>query len=321
MPKAKETKPAEQPEEVVIAEEVIVEKPDGEVEAIEAVEETAEEPKLAKAGKRSAKAVKEAEELAEKEDRKAKIASGEIENPAEIKKGPTPITRPKSERRSKKYKEAAKQVDQTKDYAPDQALSLAKKTSTTKFDGSVEVHLRLGVDPRHADQNIRGTVSLPAGTGKDVKVAVFASADLHKAAKEAGADAVYDDELLDKLKKEEIDFDVLISTPTNMPKLAKFARVLGPKGLMPSPKSGTVSADPAAAVKDAKAGKIEFRVDKQGIINAAIGKVSFSEKDLASNYQAFMQAIKDAKPASVKGTYIKSIYVNSTMSPSIRVEN
>lgn len=319
MPKAKKQDPADQPEEVVVVEEIIEDPATDEVEIVEEAVEVGEEPKLAKAGKRSAKAAKEAEELAEKEDRKAKIASGEIEDPATVKKGPTPVTRPKAERRSKKYQEAAKKVDQSEEYPVKKALSLVKDTSTTKFDGSVEVHLRLGVDPRHADQNIRGTVSLPAGTGKDVKVAVFASADLHKAAKDAGADAVYDDELLDKLKKEEIDFDILISTPANMPKLAKFARVLGPKGLMPSPKSGTVAADPAAAVKDAKAGKIEFRVDKQGIINVAIGKVSFSEKDLESNYEALIKAIKDAKPASIKGTYVKTVYVNSTMGPSIRV--
>ena len=308
--------------EEINQEEAIIEEQNVEEQAVEVQDEaTAEEKKLAKAGKRSAKAVKESEEIAEKEERKAKIASGEIEDPsAEIKKGPKPITRPKIERRSKKYQEAAKKVESGKIYSVQDALDLAKSTSTTKFDSSVEVHIKLGVDPRHADQNIRSTVSLPAGTGKELKVAVFASADLHAGAKDAGADFIYDDELLDKLAKEEIEFDILISTPANMPKLAKFARTLGPKGLMPSPKAGTVSADVAKAVKEAKAGKIEYRVDKQGIVHVAIGKASFSLEDLTQNYNTLMQSIKDAKPSSVKGTYVKSVYLTTTMGPSVAVE-
>ena len=201
-----------------------------------------------------------------------------------------------------------------------EALSLAKKTSTTKFDSTLEIHVRLGVDPRHADQNIRNTVTLPAGTGKTINVAVWASQDFHEAVKKAGADAVYGDEFLDKLKKEDIDFDVLITTPENMPKLAKFARILGPKGLMPSPKSGTVSKDVVKATQEAKAGKIEYRVDKQGIVHTAIGKTSFSDKDLTTNFEVIMQSIRDAKPSSVKGTYIKSVFLTTTMGPSIAVE-
>lgn len=288
---------------------------------ISQIDENIDERKLAKAGKRSAKAIKESEEIIKKEERKAKIASGEIEDgSSEVKKGPKPTTRPKIERRSKKYQESAKKIESGKIYSVEDGLKLTKETSITKFDSSIEVHVKLNVDPRHADQNIRNTVSLPAGTGKVIKVAVFASADLHNGAKDAGADFVYDDELLDKLAKDEIEFDILISTPANMPKLAKFARTLGPKGLMPSPKAGTVSTDVAKAVNDAKAGKIEYRVDKQGIIHVAIGRVSFSTKDLIENYNTLIQSIKDAKPSSVKGGYIKSIYLTTTMGPSIPVE-
>jgi large subunit ribosomal protein L1 len=314
MPKKAEEKPTEVIEEIIV-EEVEVQEPQAEQES-----EPKAEAKTTKAGKHSAKARREAEELAEKEDRKAKIASGEIEDPAEVKKGPKPVTRSKTERRSKKYKAVAKDIEKDKTYSSKDALSLAKKTSTTSFDSTVEIHVRLGVDPRHADQNIRSTVTLPAGTGKDVNVAVWASKDLHAAAKKAGADAVYEDEFLDKLKKEDIDFEVLITTPENMPKLAKFARVLGPKGLMPSPKAGTVSKDVVKATQEAKAGKIEYRVDKQGIIHTAIGKTSFSNEDLNKNYDVVMQSIKDAKPSSVKGVYIKSIYITTTMGPSVSVE-
>jgi large subunit ribosomal protein L1 len=276
--------------------------------------------KVTKAGKHSAKAQREAEELAEKEDRKAKIASGELEDSSEIKKGPKPITKSKLERRSKKYKDASEKVEKDKTYSVKEALELVKKTTITSFDSTVEVHVRLGVDPRHADQNIRSTVTLPAGTGRDINVAVWASKDMHEAIENAGADSVYEDEILDKLKKEDIDFDVLITVPENMPKLAKFARILGPKGLMPSPKAGTVAKDVVKATEEAKAGKIEYRVDKQGIIHSAIGKASFSDDDLNRNFEVILQSIREAKPASVKGVYIKSVYLTSTMGPSIAVE-
>jgi len=280
------------------------------------------EAKTAKAGKRSAKAQKEAEEKAEKEARKeAGDTTPHDENAeAAIKKGPAPKTRSKLERRGKKYRKAAEQLEAGKLYSLKEAVDLAAKTSVTKFDGSVELHIKLGVDPRHADQNIRSTVTLPHGTGKTVRVAVFAPADQHAAAKKAGADFVAEDELLQKLDKEDIDFDVLIATPQLMAKLGKYARLLGPKGLMPNPKSGTVSAKVAEAVTQAKAGRVEFRVDKQGIVHQAIGKTNFEAAKLYDNAKAIMDAILAAKPASVKGSYLLTISVASTMGPGIQVD-
>jgi len=273
---------------------------------------------VAKAGKRSAKAIKEAEEKAAKEERKEKIASGEEE--VAVKKGPKPITRSKLERRSKKHKEAQKLVDPEKTYSVKEAVELLPKLSTSKFEGSAELHIKLGVDPKHADQNIRGTVILPNGTGKTKSVAVFAPTDLHKTAKDAGADIVGEDELLEQLDKEIIDFEVLVSTPQLMAKLSKYARLLGPKGLMPNPKTGTVSADVAKAVKEAKAGKVEYRVDKQGIVHLGVGKLGFESTKLAENIQAVLKVIKEAKPAGLKGEYVLSVTVAPTMGPGVRLE-
>lgn len=273
----------------------------------------------AKAGKRSAKALKEAEEKEAKEERKEKIATGEIDPEAEIKKGPAPKTRPKSERRSKGYKKVAELVDSSKEYTLKEAAELLPKTSTVKFDASVELHVNLGVDPKQADQNIRATVALPHGTGKDIRIAVFAPADQHEAAKKAGADIVGEDEFLQRLDKEQLDFDVLIATPQLMAKLGKYARVLGPKGLMPNPKSGTVTAKVADAVKEAKAGKVEFRVDKQSIIHLSVGKVSFKPEQIIDNTKVVLKAISDAKPASVKGTYLQKVTMTTTMGPSVKI--
>ena len=183
------------------------------------------------------------------------------------------------------------------------------------------MHFRLGVDPRQADQNIRATVTLPAGTGKDVKVAVFAPLDLAKSAKSAGADIAEDEEFTKRLDKEQLDFDVLISTPQYMPKLGKYARLLGPKGLMPNPKAGTVTMDVEKAVKEAKAGKVEYRVDKQAIVHIGLGKVSFGTDKLLQNAEAFFDSLKSQKPASLKGTYVKSVYLTTSMGPSIQIEN
>ncbi len=276
------------------------------------------EEKIAKAGKRSAKALAEAEEKAAKEERKEKIASGEVD--VSTKKGPKPITRSKLERRSKKYKEANELVDSEKNYSIKEAVELLPKLNTAKFEGSAELHIKLGVDPKHADQNIRGTVILPNGTGRTKKVAVFAPADMHKAAKDAGADIVGEETLLEQLDKEVVNFDVLISTPQLMAKLSKYARLLGPKGLMPNPKTGTVSADVARAVSEAKAGKVEYRVDKQGIVHLGVGKLSFSPDKLVENIQVVLKAIKEAKPAAVKGDYIQSIYLAPTMGPGVELE-
>lgn len=281
--------------------------------------EAEEKPKVAKAGKRSAKAIKEAEEKAQKEERKEKIASGEVEE-AEVKKGPKPKTRSKLERRSKKYQEAFKLIDPEKVYNLDEAISLLPKLNIAKFNASVDMHVRLGVDPKHADQNIRGTVTLPNGTGRTKIVAVFAPADLHKGAKDAGADFVGEEELIAKLDKEEIDFEVLISTPQLMARLSKYARILGPKGLMPNPKTGTVAQDVAKAVSEAKAGKVEYRVDKQGIVHMSAGRVEFESIKLKENIETILKALKEAKPSGLKGEYIQSITLAPSMGPGIPVE-
>ncbi len=276
----------------------------------------------AKAGKRSEKALKEAEEKAEKEARKeAGDTSAQGDEEAHVKKGPKPVTRPLIDRRGKKYQEAAKKLEKDTVYSLTDAVKLATETSTTKFDASVEVHVRLGVDPRQADQNIRATVSLPNGTGKTVRVAVFAPEDQHAAAKKAGADVVGDEEFTKQLDKEELNFDVLIATPQYMPKLGKYARLLGPRGLMPNPKSGTVAADTAKAVTDAKAGKVEYRVDKQAIVHLAIGKVSFGTQKLEENAKAFFDSLQSQKPSSLKGSYVKTTSLSTTMGPGIKVEN
>lgn len=274
----------------------------------------------AKAGKRSAKALKETAEKEAKEERKEKVATGELDpSEAGLKKGPSPKTRSKLERRSKSYKNAAKLIDSEKEYTLKEASELLPKTSSVKFDASVELHVNLGVDPRQADQNIRAMVALPHGTGKSVRIAVFAPADQHEAAKKAGADIVGEDEFLQQLDKEQLDFDILIATPQLMAKLGKYARVLGPKGLMPNPKSGTVTTKVADAVKEAKAGKVEFRVDKQSIVHLGVGKVSFKADQIAENTKVVLRAIADAKPASVKGAYIQKVTLTTTMGPSVAI--
>jgi len=287
------------------------------IEKANASNDTAEtEETFAKAGKRSAKAAREAEEEAEKEARKE---SGETEEHV-VKKGPAPKTRSILERRGKKYRKAAESVEKNKIYELSEAVKTVKAASISKFDGGVEIHINLGVDPKHADQNIRGSISLPHGTGKSVRVAVFADDDGVKTAKSAGADIAANDDFLNTLQKGEIEFDVLISTPQNMPKLGKFAKVLGPKGLMPNPKSGTVTTDIEKAVKEAKAGKVEYRVDKAGIVHLLVGKVSFDDKKLQENIEVVLKAVKEAKPASVKADYIKSVSLTPTMGPGIKVQ-
>ncbi len=276
----------------------------------------------AKAGKRSEKALKAAEEKAVKEERKEKGDTTPQSEDAEAnaKKGPRPVTRPLIERRGKKYQKVAELVEKDKIYSLNDALELATKTNPSKFDASVEVHVKLGVDPRQADQNVRATVSLPNGTGKTIRVAVFAPEADHAAAKSAGADIVGDETLLAQLDKEEINFDTLISTPAFMPRLGKYARLLGPRGLMPNPKSGTVAADVAKATVEAKAGKVEYRVDKQAIVHLSIGKVSFGATKLGQNAKAFFDSLQSQKPASLKSQYIKSTSLSTTQGPGIKVE-
>lgn len=277
---------------------------------------------VAKSGKRSAKALEEAEAKAEKEARKQAgdtTPQGDVD--AAIKKGPAPKVRPLIERRGKAYRKVAEKVETDKIYNLHDALMLAAETNPAKFDASVEVHVRLGVDPRQADQNIRATVVLPHGTGKTVRVAVFApEADAVKA-KEAGADVAGEEVVAKLLDKGTLDFDVLIATPAYMPKLGKYARQLGPKGLMPNPKSGTVAADVAKAVSEAKAGKVEYRVDKQAIIHLSIGKVSFGVDKLEENAKTFFASLQSQKPSSLKGSYVKSTVIATTMGPGIATEN
>ena len=291
--------------------------------AVEAEAEVAvEEKTAAKAGKRSEKSLREAEEKAEKEARKeAGDTSSQTGEEDVKKKGPAPKVRSRLERRGKSYRKVAEQVEAGKIYALAEALDLAVKTNPSKFDASVEVHVRLGVDPRQADQNIRSTVVLPNGSGKTVRVAVFAPEDDHAAASKAGADIVGDETFIKQLDKEELNFDVLIATPQYMPKLGKYARLLGPRGLMPNPKSGTVATDVAKAVTEAKAGKVEYRVDKQAIVHLAIGKVSFGADKLEQNARAFFDSLQSQKPTSLKSAYVKSTNVTTTMGPGIKVEN
>ena len=219
----------------------------------------------------------------------------------------------------KKYVESAKLVDKSKLYEVKEALELATKTASAKFDETVEIHIRLGVDSRHADQQVRGAVVLPNGTGKNVRVAVFAKGDAAKAAEAAGADIVGDMDLLEKIQGGFMDFDVCIATPDMMGVVGRLGKVLGPRGLMPSPKAGTVTPDAAKAVEEAKAGKIEYRLDKTNIIHCPIGKASFGAEKLTENAMALLDAVIKAKPAATKGTYIRSCVVASTMGPGVRV--
>lgn len=285
--------------------------------------EVKEEVKLAKAGKRSEKAIAEVQAKIEKEERKAAHDTTPQEEGVEatVKKGPKPITRSRLERRGKSYRKVAELVDKSKTYSLADALELATKTNPSKFDASIELHVKLGVDPRQADQNIRATVSLPNGTGKTIKVAVFAPESEHAAAKKAGADIIGDEEFLKELDKENISFDTLITTPQYMPKLGRYARLLGPRGLMPNPKSGTVAVDVAKAVSEAKAGKVEYRVDKQAIVHLSVGKVSFGAAKLEENAKAFIESLRSQKPTSLKGSFVKGTSISTSQGPSIKVEN
>ena len=220
----------------------------------------------------------------------------------------------------KKYQDAAKLVDSEKTYQPEDAIDLLKKMSFVKFDPTVELHMQLGVDPRHADQMVRGTATLPAGTGKEVKVLVFAQGEKVKEAEEAGADFVGLDDMIKQINDGWLGFDVAVATPDVMSKVASLGRRLGPRGLMPNPKTGTVTFDIARAVREVKAGRVEFRVDKTSLIHIPIGKTSFSDDQLMQNLAASIDAIVRAKPSGAKGTYVKSVVVCSTMSPSVRLD-
>lgn len=268
-----------------------------------------EEAPAAKAGKRSTKAQREAAAEAERQARKE---SGEL---AESKpKQAAKPTRSRLERRGKNFRKTAEQIDANKAYSLAEAIDLAQKTSPVKFDATVELHVNLNVDPRHADQNIRDNLVLPAGTGKSVRVAVFADEYVPE------ADLSGVENITKALDKGELPFDILIATPANMPKLGKYARTLGPRGLMPNPKSGTVTTDVAKAVAEAKAGRIEYRVDTTGIVHIGVGKVSFDKAKLQDNVTAVMSSIRSNKPSSVKGTYLKAVHLTTSMGPSITVD-
>ena len=221
---------------------------------------------------------------------------------------------------TKKQKAQAGSVDREKFYTADEALALVKKNATAKFDETVEVALNLGVDPRHADQMVRGVVNLPKGTGKTVRVAVFAKGAKAEEATKAGADVVGAEDLMETIQGGQIDFDRVIATPDMMGVVGRLGKVLGPKGLMPNPKLGTVTMDVTKAVTDAKSGQIEFRVEKAGIIHAGIGKASFPEADLKANFDAFVDAIVKAKPSGAKGKYVKKVAVSSSMGPGVRID-
>jgi len=257
----------------------------------------AEKPAVAKAGKRSAKALAEAEQKQAKQERKESAEEADAKPKQTVKPA-----RSRLERRAKGFRKSAEQIEKGKVYGLEEAVGLAKKTSHVKFDATVELHANLGVDPRHADQNIRDNVVLPAGTGKTVRVAVA------------------DDALLAKLDKNQIEFDVLVATPQFMPKLGKYARLLGPRGLMPNPKSGTVTTDVDKAVAEAQAGRVEYRIDSTGIVHLGVGRVSFSEAQLLQNVHAVLASLKANKPSAVKGNYFKSLYLTTSMGPSIKVD-
>ena len=223
-------------------------------------------------------------------------------------------------KRGKKYVEAAKAVDRANLYETEEAIALVKKTAVAKFDETIEVHIRTGCDGRHADQQIRGAVVLPHGTGKKVRILVFAKDAKAEEAKAAGADYVGGDELIPKIQNENwFEFDVVVATPDMMGVVGRLGRVLGPKGLMPNPKAGTVTMDVTKAINEIKAGKIEYRLDKTNIIHVPVGKASFTEEQLADNFQTLIDAINKAKPAAVKGQYLKSVTLTSTMGPGVKI--
>ncbi len=278
-------------------------------------------------GKSKKEKVKSSEEGTKVENKKitpkeTKAVKAEAKTKNTVKKDKKEkVKLPKEERRhSKKYREVAALVDKNNYYPVVEAIELAKKTSTTKFDSSVEIHIRLGVNPTSADQQVRGTVALPHGTGKTKRIAVICSSDKEKEAKDAGADRVGSDMLTAEIEKGKLDFDILVASPDMMAQIGKLGKVLGTKGLMPNPKAGTVTPEVGKAVKELKAGRVEFKVDKDAIVHQTIGKVSFDAKKLEENYNTFMDAIKHAKPSGAKGTYMRSVNLSTTMGPGIKIE-
>jgi large subunit ribosomal protein L1 len=222
--------------------------------------------------------------------------------------------------RGKRYREAVQKVDRFRLYSPQEAVALLREVTTTKFDPTVEVHIRTGLDPRHADQNVRGSVVLPAGTGKQVRVLAFAQGEKAREAMDAGADYVGGEDLAKKIQEGWLDFDVAVATPDMMGIVGRLGRVLGPRGLMPNPRTGTVSLDVGRVIREVRAGRVEYRVDKTSVIHGPVGKLSFSDEQILENLAAFVDAIVRAKPAAAKGQYIRSITIASTMSPGIKLD-
>ncbi len=225
-----------------------------------------------------------------------------------------------AKKHGKKYREVVQLVDRSRAYTPEEAIRLAKQTAYTKFDATVEAHVRLGVDPRHADQQVRGTVSLPAGTGKPVRVIAFAQGDQAREAREAGAERVGGEDLATDIQNGWLDFDVAVAAPNMMGIVGRLGRILGPRGLMPNPRTGTVTNELARTIREVKAGRVEFRVDRTGIVHVPIGKVSFTDEQLLQNLRALMSAIIAARPAGAKGQYVRSVVLANTMGPGIKVD-
>jgi len=275
--------------------------------------------KAAKAGKHSKKALEEEAEAEAKEAaktaRKEKAAAKEVEHKSHV---PTPKNMERAH--SKTWRAASKSIDQTREYELREAIELIQKASKTKFDATMELHINLGIDPRQSDQAVRTSTTLPSGSGKSVRVAVVAGEKDAVAAKAAGADVVDGEKIMAGIAAEKFDFDVLITTPDQMPNLARHAKILGPRGLMPSPKAGTVSTDVAATVHEIKGGRVEIKADPSGIIHLAFGKVSFKAADLATNAAAVFAAVVKARPATIKGVYLKSASISATMTPSARLD-
>lgn len=282
----------------------------------EVVEEKATKTDTAKAGKRSAKAQAEVAEKEAKEVRKAKAKKAEETKEEAVK----PKQKPRVKKYSKNQKAARELIEKDKLYTLAEAVELLPKISKTKFDATAEIHIALNIDPRQADQMLRASTALPAGTGKEVKIAVIAGDKEADAAKKAGADLVDADAVLKDISAEKFNFDVLIATPDKMGELGKHAKTLGPKGLMPSPKNGTVTAEPAKTVEEFKKGKVELKNDANGIVHVAFGKLSFKAADLLENVKAVVRALGANKPSGVKGVFIRSMYVTASMSPSIKID-
>lgn len=262
-------------------------------------------------------ALEEAIEKEEKEAEKVEEKEEEVEEPKKEHKSVKPNV--KKHAHGKKYREVAKLVEKGKEYELDEAVALLKKTSNTKYDSTVEIHVNLNVDLTDSEQQVRGSVSLPAGSGQGKKIAVVCGSDKEKEAKAAGADTVGGQELIDKIEKGWLDFNVLVATPDMMGALGKIGKILGTKGLMPNPKTGTVTTEIEKTVGEIKKGKADFRLDKGGVVHSAVGKVSFKEEDIKANIGAFLTAIHNAKPQGVKGTFVKSVFLTTTMGPGIKL--